>query len=274
MAVCRRTSSSSMRSAPKARAQSLALARSLPRMAVLVWLWFALAVALMGLGLVSGSQAQDLNSLINDTPSATSGGTAASNAGHQNQTPPSNTQNTPTTPTYPQSSQQAGNATPNTAPSDQGQADAGLEGEQESFTPANRCPRCALFSAVQKADAGSTCQAVIFQGAPSYSVTGDFETSDTLEVTASDSCRLSFFNDSPNRSIVLKLDRALRDLILAPSPDLYSGYLLAPRSSIDLIIRSSQLARSIDAKNIVTWEDAAQVGTAEDSLFTIRVTPN
>lgn len=251
---------------PRTQAQTQSLARCLPRLAVLAWLWVALTVALMGVSFVSTSQAQDLNSLINDTPTTSSG-----NA----HTAPKQPQIAPTPTATAISGSPAGNQNQTTP---QGQASASQNseptGDQESFTPANRCPRCALFSAVQKADTGSSCQAVIFQGAPSFSVTGDFETSDTLEISASNSCRLSFFNDSPNRSIVLKLDRALRDLILAPSPDLYSGYLLAPRSSIDLIIRSGQLARSIEAKNIVTWEDAQQVGSADDSLFTIRVTPN
>lgn len=243
----------SQRAATQVPSQSLA--RSLPRLAVLGWLWMALATTLMGISLTSGSQAQDLNALINDAPSTATNDNSGQGAASPPQTQPP--------------------AQSTTAPaSNQGQADASQSSDQESFTPANRCPRCALFSAVQKASAGSSCQAVIFQGAPSFSVTGDFESSDTLELSASDSCRLSFFNDSPNRSIVLKLDRALRDLILAPSPDLYSGYLLAPRSSIDLIIRSGQLVRSIDAKNIVTWEDAQQVGSADDSRFTIRVTPN
>lgn len=227
-------------------------------------LWPLLAgFALAWLALAQPLAAQDLNALINDQPS-------------QSQQQEPRAQANPS-PIAINGSQAATNGVSPAVPStpDQGDGISEQTGDaQESFTPANRCPRCALFSAVQMADSGSSCQDVIFQGAASYSVTGDFESSDMLEVDARNSCRISFFNDSPDRSIVIKLDRALRDLILAPSPDLYSGYLLAPRSSIDLILRPGQIHRSVEARNIVTWQDATQVGDADDSLFKIRISAN
>ncbi len=227
-------------------------------------LGFGLLFAALGLSWMLQVQplgAQDLNAMINDQP--TQGQTT------QDQT----TQ--PQAPVSPPSATVSPSDDTNTAATQPtNQASTQDPGDQENFTPANRCPRCALFSAIQMAESGTSCQDVIFQGAASYSVTGDFENSDMLEVDARTSCRISFFNDSPDRSIVIKLDRALRELILAPSPDLYSGYLLTPRSSIDLILRPGQIHRSVEAKNIVTWKDATQVGDAADSLFKIRIRAN
>jgi hypothetical protein len=204
--------------------------------------------------------AQDLNALINDQPPQNQ-----PNQGQPTQTQPNQGQ--------PQTQHQD-QAVPPSQPATAASDETASQDVAESFTPANRCPRCALYSAVQMAEQGNSCQDVIFQGAASYSITGDFENSDMLDVQAAKACRISFFNDSPDRSIVIKLDRALRDLILAPSPDLYSGYLLAPRSSIDLILRPGQIHRTVEANNIVTWQDATQVGDAQDSLFKIRISAN
>lgn len=229
--------------------------------------WLLAVVFALGVSAAGGTlMAQDLNALINDQPSAQAPSQTQPSAGQSQSSQGQSSQPASQRPPAPS----AGSDTASSAPSSTGAP----QSEQESFTPANRCPRCALYSAVQMAEQGNSCQDVIFQGAASYSVTGDFEHSDMLEVDGKTSCRISFFNDSPDRSIVIKLDRALRDMILAPSPDLYSGYLLAPRSSIDLILRPGEVRRSVEANNIVTWQDATQVGDADDSLFKIRISAN